>query len=99
MSTPRAKPLEKFITATSKCTLEVCHSLPHHDLPILIPIPGRLIWQMHRRRVPERSQGYVCKGVYATKELLFGESHSSLKKNNGTDELLTGSSRQETMIA
>ncbi|KEQ73156.1 hypothetical protein M436DRAFT_81553 [Aureobasidium namibiae CBS 147.97] len=22
MSTPRAKPLEKFITATSKCTLE-----------------------------------------------------------------------------
>ena len=40
MSTPRAKPLEKFITATSKCTLEVRHSLILHELPILMSLQG-----------------------------------------------------------
>jgi hypothetical protein len=40
MSTPRSKPLEKFVAASSKCTLEVCHSLIHHDLPILITSQG-----------------------------------------------------------
>jgi hypothetical protein len=40
MSTPRSKPLEKFVTASSKCTLEVCHSLTHLALPILIVLQG-----------------------------------------------------------
>ena len=98
MSAPRAKPLEKFITATSKCTLEVCRSLSPHDLPILIST-GRLVWQMHCCRIPECSQGHVCKGVYATKELLFGESTSHIEGSGDANYLVTGSSRQETMIA
>lgn len=40
MSTPRAKPLEKFITATSKCTVEVRHIPIHHDLSILTSSQG-----------------------------------------------------------
>ncbi|KAI4823174.1 hypothetical protein E4T44_10132 [Aureobasidium sp. EXF-8845] len=40
MSTPRSKPLEKFVAASSKCTLEVCHSDSLPNLPILIASQG-----------------------------------------------------------
>jgi hypothetical protein len=99
MSTPRSKPLEKFVAASSKCTLEVCHSPTHLALPILIWFLGCLVWQMYRCRISECSQGHVCKGVYATKELLPGEFDIPLEETGDANELLTGSSRQETMIA
>jgi hypothetical protein len=99
MSTPRSKPLEKFVAASSKCTLEVCHSPTHLALPILIWFLGCLVWQMYRCRISECSQGHVCKGVHATKELLPGEFDIPLEKTGDANELLTGSSRQETMIA
>lgn len=74
MSTPRAKPLEKLITATSKCTLEVSRPPIETGQLKLIQCQGSCIWQMYRRRIPKCPQGYVREGIHAIEKLLSGAS-------------------------
>jgi hypothetical protein len=98
MSTPRAKPLEKFITATSKCTLEVCHCLTHPDLPILISYQGASYGKCIVAEYQNVRKDMCAKEFMQLKNCyLVSLVHSSSSGN--ANELLTGGSRQETMIA
>lgn len=54
---------------------------------------------MHRCRIPECSQRHVCEGVHAIEELLSGESDLPFEENDNANEHVTGSRRQEIMIA
>jgi hypothetical protein len=56
----RTRPIEKFAEATAKCSPEVRDILPVNITIIANLITGRCIWQMHRGKLPERTQGHVC---------------------------------------
>jgi hypothetical protein len=99
MSTPRAKPLEKFITATSRCTLEVCHSLPHHDLPILISSQGASYGKCIVAEYQNVRKDMCAKEFMQLKNCYLVIYRCILERSDDANELLTGGSRQETMIA
>lgn len=98
MSTPRAKPLEKFITASSKCTLEVCHSLTYSDLPVLISYQGA----SYGKCIVAEYQNVrkdMCAKEFMQLKNCYLVSLIYLKGSGDANKLLIGSSRQETMIA
>ena len=56
--TTRSKPLEKFVQASSKCTVEV-RTLFTSRTAIAHHISGSGVWQMHSSRIPERQKRHV----------------------------------------
>lgn len=56
----RTRPIEKFAEATAKCSPEVCDMLTFTTTITANLITGRCIWQVHRGKLSERTQGYVC---------------------------------------
>jgi hypothetical protein len=56
----RTRPIEKFAEATAKCSPEVCGMFESTVTIIANPLTGCCIWQVHRGKLPKRTQGHVC---------------------------------------
>ena len=65
----RTRPIEKFATAASRCSVEV-HSYRSMRQGRTDALQGDGVWQVHIGRLPVSSPRHVCKGVCKAEGLL-----------------------------